>query len=126
MSCGAKKQLQTTQAIEVAHVSDTSATIHAYVLDLVAYDTIFHVYTDTTFLMTRHVTVRQTLVDTLQSASSSLRSDSASGRTEIHQTRPLMVQSNKGGQQGFAPSWLLLLLIFATIFVLWWNFVKKK
>lgn len=100
--------------------------IHAYVVDLIAYDTIFQIYTDTTFLMTRHVTVRQTLVDTLQSTSSSLRSDSAAGRSEIHRASPLMVQSNKGGQQGFAPTWLWLLLIFVTIFALWWCFVKKK
>ena len=118
--------MQQTQTIERVAISDSSSLIRLQLSELVYLETLRVHFPDTIRTATRTIFLNQTLRDTLLSTSIALRSDSASGHTEIVHTSPLTVQSNKGGQQGFAPSVLWPVLIFLAIFLLCWYFVKKK
>lgn len=126
MSCAPKRQLKQTQSIDRVIVTDTATMIRYKIVELLVHDTTHHTFSDTTHTIIRTVSFRETVRDTSASASLSLRSDSASSRSEIITTSPLTGQSNKGVEQGFAPASIWLLLILIGFFSAWYYYVKKK
>lgn len=93
---------------------------------LVALETLrlYHVGDTTVFVCNKNVTLQH--VDTLTSASSSLRSDLASEKTQTVQERPLMVQSKKRGYAWLRPLVIIGCIIFLALFLWFWFYVKKK
>lgn len=110
----------------MAQWSDTTSLIRVQLAQLVALETLrlYHVGDTTVFVCNKNVTLQH--VDTLTSASSSLRSDLAAEKTQTVQERPLMVKSKKRGVAWLRPLIVFGCVFFLALFLWFWFYVKKK
>lgn len=107
-------------------ITDTTTLIHVNRAELVQLETLRYHFADTVKMITRSITIRQNQSDTTTAASTALRSDSASKKTQTIHQPPLTVQSKKKGQAWLCPIALSGCVIFLCVFLIKKGNVLKK
>lgn len=79
-----------------------------------------------TSLFVRHLTMSSEKIDSSRRTQTENIASTQSDTIDDIKLPPLMVPSKKGVKQGFAPTWLIVVLIFVAIFYAWYCYVKKK